>query len=224
MTVIWGLDLKEVQWKKFKGAYMFNRVYHLRRTKMMVYQAAMIFCVVSESVGTVMLSGYVDQQDGISTRSHGQAQVQNDDVVGIASFNIFVGIAVATVFGAAFFFDLFWPERIETKAVRLSWKISAVAVSIMVLADALALTVIVGTHRAYIIGVPPEYAQTLFDENGPPNPIYRKNAMSVASSVLLWLGVIATFSSTYIMWRSLQHDDQFGPWSKEYENGRTLPI
>lgn len=57
MTVIWGLDLKEVQWKKFKGAYMFNRVYHLRRTKMMVYQAAMIFCVVSESVGTVMLSG-----------------------------------------------------------------------------------------------------------------------------------------------------------------------
>lgn len=88
-----------------------------------------------------MCPGYVDQQDGISTRSHGQAQVQNDDVVGIASFNIFVGIAVATVFGAAFFFDLFWPERIETKAVRLSWKISAVAVSIMVLADALALTV-----------------------------------------------------------------------------------
>jgi hypothetical protein len=57
MPVIWGLDLKELQWGKFKGSYMFNRVYHLRRTKMIVYQAAMILCVVSESVGTAMLSG-----------------------------------------------------------------------------------------------------------------------------------------------------------------------
>ncbi|OBT49397.1 hypothetical protein VE00_00264 [Pseudogymnoascus sp. WSF 3629] len=218
MPVIWGLDLKELQWGKFKGSYMFNRVYHLRRTKMIVYQAAMILCVVSESVGTAMLSGYVDQQDGISTRSHGQAQVQNNDIIGIASFNIVVGIAVATIFGAGFFFDLFWPERVETKTVRLSWKISAVAVSIMALADALALTIIVATHRAYIIGVPPEYARTLFDKNGPPNAIYRKNAMSVASPVLLWLGVMATFSGTYIMWRSHQHDDKFGPWSAEYKD------
>ncbi|KFZ20522.1 hypothetical protein V501_00076 [Pseudogymnoascus sp. VKM F-4519 (FW-2642)] len=222
MPAIWGLDLKELQWGKFKGSYMFNRVYHLRRTKMIVYQAAMILCVVSESVGTAMLSDYVDQQDGISTRSHGQAQVQNNDIIGIASFNIVVGIAVATIFGAGFFFDLFWPERIETKAVRLSWKISAVAVSIIALVDALALTVIVATHRAYIIGVPPEYARTLVDKNGPPNLIYRKNAMSVTSPVLLWLGVVATFSSTYIMWRSHQHDDQFGPWSAEYKDEETI--
>jgi hypothetical protein len=57
MAVIWGLDLKEMRWGKFKGSYMFNRAYHLRTTKMIVYQAAMIFCVVSESVGTAMLSG-----------------------------------------------------------------------------------------------------------------------------------------------------------------------
>lgn len=36
---------------------MFNRAYHLRRTKMIVYQMAMIFCVISESVGTAALSG-----------------------------------------------------------------------------------------------------------------------------------------------------------------------
>lgn len=89
----------------------------------------------------VLYLDYVDQQDGISTRSQGKAQVQNDDIVGIASFNILVGIAVATVFGGAFFFDLFWPERVETKAVRLSWKIAGITVSIMTLADALALTV-----------------------------------------------------------------------------------
>lgn len=57
MTVIWGLDLKEMQWWKFRSSYMFNRTYHLRRTKMIVYQIAMILCVCSESVGTAALSG-----------------------------------------------------------------------------------------------------------------------------------------------------------------------
>lgn len=56
--VIWGLDLKEMQWYKFKSSYMFkNRDYHLRRTKFIVYQLALIFCVVSESLGTAALSG-----------------------------------------------------------------------------------------------------------------------------------------------------------------------
>jgi lipid-A-disaccharide synthase-like uncharacterized protein len=83
----------------------------------------------------------VDQQDGISIRTGGRATVHNDDIVGIFSYNIFVGIAVATIFGSGFFFDLFWPERKESKSVRLAWKICSVLVSIMALADALALTV-----------------------------------------------------------------------------------
>ena len=67
--------------------------------------------------------------------------VQNNDIVGIASYNIFIGIAVATIFGSGFFFDLFWPERTESKFVRLAWKICSLLVSIMALGDALALTV-----------------------------------------------------------------------------------
>jgi len=56
--VVWGLDLKEMQWGKFKSSYMFgNKDYHLRRTKFVVYQLALIFCVVSESLGTSVLSG-----------------------------------------------------------------------------------------------------------------------------------------------------------------------
>ena len=57
MTVIWGLDLHEMQWYKFGGSYMFSGVYHLQTTKMIVYQLAMILCIVSESVGTAALSG-----------------------------------------------------------------------------------------------------------------------------------------------------------------------
>ena len=58
MTVIWGLDLKEMQWGKFKSNYMFgNTDYHLRRTKFGIYQGAMILTVVSQSLGTAALSG-----------------------------------------------------------------------------------------------------------------------------------------------------------------------
>jgi len=56
--VIFGLDLSQMQWGKFKSSYMFgNTDYHLRRTKFVVYQLAMILCVVSESLGTAALSG-----------------------------------------------------------------------------------------------------------------------------------------------------------------------
>jgi hypothetical protein len=86
------------------------------------------------------LVDYVDQQDGIETRAPG-SHVHNDDYVGIASYNIFVGIAVATIFGSGFFFDLFWPERKESYSVKWAWKISSVVVSFMALADAIAMTV-----------------------------------------------------------------------------------
>ena len=56
--VIWGLDLKDMQWYKFGNTYMWkNRDYHMRRTKFIVYQLAMISMVVSESLGTAALSG-----------------------------------------------------------------------------------------------------------------------------------------------------------------------
>jgi hypothetical protein len=36
---------------------MWNNEYHLRRTRFAIYQLAMILCVVSESLGTAVLSG-----------------------------------------------------------------------------------------------------------------------------------------------------------------------
>jgi hypothetical protein len=54
--------------------------------------------------------------------------------------------------------------------------------------------IIVATHHAYITGVSRAEAPFLFRQNGPPNPIYRKNAYLVASTVLLWPGVAASFA------------------------------
>lgn len=163
MAVIWGLDLREMQWGKFKSSYMFNTEYHLRRSKMVVYQIAMILCVCSESVGTAALSEYVDQQEFIARQDH-LAVVYNDDFVGIMSYNIFVGVAVATIFGAAFFFDLFWPERKESPSVHLAWKICAVIMCVMGLADALAMTVIVATKSAYLSGPDAVQGTTLLQQ------------------------------------------------------------
>ncbi|KAK2767494.1 hypothetical protein FQN54_003651 [Arachnomyces sp. PD_36] len=213
MTVIWGLDLKEMQWWKFKGSYMFNQTYHLRRTKMIVYQIAMILCVCSESVGTAALDDYVRQQSFVEGLNDLTA-VYNDDFVGVASYNIFVGIAIATIFGAGFFFDLFWPERHESKAVRLAWKISAVVVTIMALASAISMTVIVATRSAFVSGVDSETALELLNQSKRnPNLVYRHNPYCVASVVLLWPGWVASVASTIILFASHKHDEQYGPKS-----------
>jgi uncharacterized membrane protein len=167
------------------------------------------FCYVTQA--NLFPTDYVDQQDGISTRSHGRALVQNNDFIGVASYNIFVGIAVATIFGSGFFFDLFWPERHESASVKMAWKICSIVVSIMALADAIAMTVryrstrvinqllitlqvIVASHKAYITGVSPAEAEFYIRQNGPPNLNYKKNADCVASVVILWPGVVASFA------------------------------
>lgn len=67
--------------------------------------------------------------------------MHNNDFIGAASYNIWAGVSVAWVFGGAFFFDLFWPERHEDRGIRWAWKLCAVAESIMMLASALAMTV-----------------------------------------------------------------------------------
>ncbi|RVX71925.1 hypothetical protein B0A52_04324 [Exophiala mesophila] len=212
MAVIWGLDLRDMKWGKFKSSYMFgNKDYHLRRTKFVVYQIAMLFCVVSESVGTAALSDYVDQQSEIE-RLHSSARVHNNDFVGIASYNIFVGVAVATVFGAAFFFDLFFPERYEPKNIRWSWRISAIVVTIMTLADAIALTVIVATGKAWISAESEDARQIALQHLSPPLR-YRDNGKAIASVVCLWIGLVGAITSCIVLWLYYAHLDTYGPKS-----------
>ncbi|OJI80481.1 hypothetical protein ASPTUDRAFT_193887 [Aspergillus tubingensis CBS 134.48] len=213
MAVIWGLDLHEMQWSKFKSSYMFTRIYHLRRTKMIVYQLAMIFCVCSESVGTAALSDYLDQQDEIQNQ-HPGIYVYNNDFIGAASYNIFVGIAVAFIFGGAFFFDLFWPERHESHSVRLAWKICAVIVSVMMLSSALTMTIITATGSARIDGTDASTARKFWEESmKKPALKYHTNPRAIASAVLAWPGWVFTTVSTVILFLSQRHDDQYGPKS-----------
>lgn len=194
MPVIWGLELKEFTWSKFGNKNMWNNVYHLRRTKFIIYQCAMIFCVVSESLGTAALSDYVDQQKFI-VRLDARALEYNNDYIGAASYNIFAGIFVATVFGGAFFFDLVWPERHEDKGVRIAWKISALAATVMYLGASLALTIVTATKAASVSGVNAARAQELLKQYAKYDEsplVYRHNSRAVTSIVFSWLGCVST--------------------------------
>ncbi|KAF1935077.1 hypothetical protein EJ02DRAFT_389714 [Clathrospora elynae] len=213
MAILWGLDLREMQWGKFGNQYMWkNTDYHMRRTKFIIYQLAMILTVVSESLGTAVLSDYVDQQAFVSNLNPA-ATVHNNDFIGIASYNIFVGVYVAIIFGSAFFFDLFWPERKESKAVVLAWKMCSIFACMITLPCALAYTYIVASKSAYVTGTSAAEAQRLLAMYGGSPLQYRSNGRAVASVVFLWPGTVFTFVSTCILWHSLAHIDTHGPKS-----------
>jgi hypothetical protein len=178
-----------------------------------------------------LVTDYTDQQDFVANNAPG-ATVHNNDYVGIASYNIFVGVYVATIFGSAFFFDLFWPKRKESRAVKLAWKICSILACLFTLSAALAYTVIVATRSAHVTGTDAGTASSLLREFKKQIPLkYRENARAVASVVFLWPGMIATFAryihspriprclltrnSTYLLWRSLKYIDANGPKSKE---------
>lgn len=256
--VIWGLDLKEIQWWKFKNSNMWNNEYHLRRTKFIVYQLALIFCVVSESLGTAALSGtpsqpqpttetqtnhipttdYIDEQKKISAVSNHTAHQHNNDYIAAASYNTFAGVFVAFIFGAAFFFDLFWPERREIPGVRLAWRICGPLAVIFHLASALTLTVISARHEAFISGVPRSEWQGLVDQypKGEEAPVvYRHNGRAIAAVCFAWPGFLAVLGryvhvsiliktasmklmlkpphSCILLYMSLAHNEKLGPKS-----------
>lgn len=130
------------------------------------------------------------------------AYVYNNDYVGAASYNIFAGVFVAFIFGAAFFFDLFWPERHESKSVRIAWKVCGVLSTLAHLAAALELTIITSTRQGYVTGVSQAEGENLvgqFHKDGGTPLNYKKNGRAVAAVVFAWLGFCSVVPSYVIM-------------------------
>lgn len=125
----------------------------------------------------------------------------------MASYNIFAGIFVATIFGAAFFFDLFWPEREEDRSVRTSWKVCAVLANVFIYASAFALTVVTATQTGSIGGVSAARAQELlsqFTKDGGAPLDYVKDGRALAAVVFIWPGAIATTARYASSWTMFQ--------------------
>lgn len=127
---------------------------------------------------------------------HGEVYVFNNDYVGAASYNIFAGVFVAFIFGAAFFFDLFWPERRENHAVRVAWKACGVLAVCFMLASAFTLTIITATHSGYIVGVNQaqgqEWLREFKKDGGTPPLEYKHNGRALAAVGFVWPAFVAT--------------------------------
>jgi len=125
--------------------------------------------------------------------------VHNNSFVGAFSYNIFSGVYVATIFGSAFFFDLFWPERHESPAVKLAWKICSLLAIMFVTSAAIVITVIVFTRDAYVTGVSRAEAERVLGLTGTTGrgtaPLaYDTNNRAIASIAFIWPGLLATIA------------------------------
>lgn len=122
-----------------------------------------------------------------------QIKVHNNDFIGSAAYNIVAGVTVATIFGAAFFFDLFWPERHEDTGVRRAWCACAMLACAMMGSSAVVMTVVTAGHRARISASSSAGGAWTVPGPGPgPQLVYRLNPKAVAAVVLAWPGAVFT--------------------------------
>ena len=147
--------------------------------------------------------------------------MHNNDYVGAGSYNIFAGVFVASIFGAAFFFDLFWPERKESKAVRISWKACGVLAVIFHLASAVLITIITATHQSYITdghhnrfdADRTAYWWSHYTKHGEAPLIYKHNARAIAAVVFAWLGWCSIVPSCILLFLGIDNAER-GPGPK----------
>lgn len=142
-------------------------------------------------------SDYIDMERTIQSVTSNRIKVYNNNYVGAGSYNIFAGVFIAFIFGAAFFFDLIWPERHESKSVRIAWKACGVLSVIFHLASALWLTVVTARQRSTIRGDGGRTALShgeveiwwrQYKKHSQAPLIYRHNPRALAAVVFVWLG------------------------------------
>ncbi|RFU28730.1 hypothetical protein B7463_g7612, partial [Scytalidium lignicola] len=179
--LIRNMSWHDAKWSKFKRSYMWNKVYYLRRTKFTVYQLATTIVNVTQGLGIAVLKGFPD------------AHIDTSDIVGSFAFNIFSCLFIALLFGAAVFFDLFWPERKEARCIQWTWKLSAAASSVFQLGAALATTIVVVTHSPRISGVSVEQENAI-RENWKGTPlVYQQENLALAAVAFCWVEWLFTF-------------------------------
>lgn len=214
MAVIWGFDLSQMSWSAFGSKNMMDRRWHLRRERFIFYQLAMLICLAAECTATYSLSKYEKLQNHMEQASGYTAHVHNNDIIAAEILTIVFCVFVATLFGADFFFLLFWPTRRYPKWYNATKKALAVGITLGVLAAALMSTVVVARHFSFINGVGDAVKQQLINEYPHPPLHYNRWAVNIAYLVLLWLGFISTLASTIVMFIATSYDERYGPEPK----------
>ncbi|KAF9463464.1 hypothetical protein BDZ94DRAFT_1308769 [Collybia nuda] len=209
MPVIWGFDLSHMSWGAFGHRKMFDRRWHLRRERFIVYQLAMLICLAAECTATYSLAKYQSQQDNIESINE-DAAVHNNDLIAAQCLTIVFCVFVATLFGADFFFLVFWPSRRYPYWYNVIKKFLAVGITTGVTAAAFMSTIVVASHGARITGVSLEQAEQYERLFFRPPLRYKDWAVNIAYVVLLWIGLVFTFASTVLLFKADKHVERYG--------------
>lgn len=117
--IIWGFNLKEMKWSSFKSSHMFNGQYHLRSQRFIIFQLAMIICLISECIATYSLTKYEKLQGRIE-RGFNPARVYQNDLIDVEITTIVFCVLVATLYGTDFFFLLMFPRKVIPLSLSVS--------------------------------------------------------------------------------------------------------
>lgn len=101
----------------------------------------MLTGLAAECTATYSLSKYNFHQDHIEEASGGTVSEYNEDLIRSAICTIVFCVFVATLFGADFFFLVFWPRRRYPSWYHHAKKAAAVIITLGVLGSAIASTV-----------------------------------------------------------------------------------
>ncbi|KAF8579713.1 hypothetical protein K439DRAFT_1322482, partial [Ramaria rubella] len=202
---IWGFDLSEMSWSAFRPKQMFDKRWHLRTERFILYQLAMIICLAAECTATYSLSKYENLQTHIEAASFPapstpppapvdlqvvHAHLYNNDLINTQITTIVFCVLVACLYGAEFFFLLFFPRRAYPKWYNRAKLTAALVITAGLFVAAAASTVVVARRSAYITGVDPTVAMELVAIYYRPPLQYRTWPTNIAYVVLLWLGLI----------------------------------
>lgn len=96
----------------------------------------MLICLAAECTATYSLTKYEDLQKHVEA-ANGGAHLHNNDIIAAECLTIVFCVFVATLFGAEFFFLLFFPQRTYPKWYNATKKCLAVGITVGVFAAAL---------------------------------------------------------------------------------------
>ncbi|THU82595.1 hypothetical protein K435DRAFT_385520 [Dendrothele bispora CBS 962.96] len=219
-----------MKWGAFRSSNQHDKRYYLRKERIIVYQIAMNVCLAAECTATYSLSKYEDLQTNVelfsrtqiannpslSTNGSDHAALHNNDLIAAEVLTIVFCVFVATLFGADYFFLTFWPKRVYPRWYVNTRGFLAVGITAGVFAAALMSTIIVATHSAFITNVTPEAAQSFTNLYFRPPLKYNTWAVNIAYVVVLWLGLIPTAISTFLMFKAAAHDAVHGPMNEKF--------
>jgi len=209
--VVLGFDLSEMHWSAFSGREMFSRRWHLRRERFVVYQIAMLTCLAAECTATYSLAKYTRLEDNVVDASNNAGVLHSKDILAAECITIVFSVFVATLFGADFFFLLFFPRRRYPGWYVGTKKGLAIFITGGVFAAALMSNIIVASRSGFITGVSEEEAAQIVQIYNRPPLQYNKWPTNIAYVVLLWIGFISTLASAVLMIICADHDERLGP-------------